>query len=186
MIKTLQLQKPHIIVVVGIPGSGKTFFAEKFSDMFGAPYQDFSRYRRAIDDQNKAMELANNAFMQLLKTKQTVVVEGVGEQFSERQTFHSIAKKHGYEEFYVWVQTEPNTAKRRATQSKIAPIDEEEFIAQATQFENFKKGEPFVVVSGRHTYASQAKLVLKRLITERPPINPNVHRIVPSRGRIMG
>ena len=36
--KSLQLDKPHAIVMVGIPGSGKSFFADKFSAMFNAPY----------------------------------------------------------------------------------------------------------------------------------------------------
>lgn len=172
--------------MVGIPGSGKTFFAEKFSDMFNAPFLDFSAYRQAVSEPDQAMELANNAFLQLLRTKESVVVEGIGELFSERQVMHAIAKKNGYDVFYVWIQTDPTTAKRRSVLTKTATIDEDEFAERMEQFENFKRGELFVVVSGRHTYATQAKTILRRLVTDRPTTDPSIHKIVPPRGRIMG
>lgn len=186
MIKKLQLQKPHVVVVVGIPGSGKTFFAEKFSDMFTAPFLDFSTYRQAIADPDQAMQLASTAFLQLLRTRESVVIEGIGELFSERQTMHDIAKKNGYDVFYVWIQTEPATAKRRSVQAKDATMNEDEFMQRLEQFDNFKKGEAFVVVSGRHTYATQAKTVLRRLVDDRPTTDPSIHKIVPPRGRVMG
>lgn len=186
MIKKLQLQKPHVIVVVGIPGSGKTFFAQKFSDMFNAPFLDFSAYRQAISDPDQAMDLANDAFLQLLRTKDSIVVEGIGDLFSERQTMHAITKKNGYDVFYVWIQTEPMTAKRRSVHAKDATMDENEFMQRIEQFENFKKGEVFAVVSGRHTYATQAKTVLRKLVDDRPTTNASIHKIVPSRGRVMG
>ncbi|MBI3889304.1 hypothetical protein HY312_01855 [Candidatus Saccharibacteria bacterium] len=36
--KSLNLTKPHLIVVVGIPGAGKTYFGQQFSTTFNAPY----------------------------------------------------------------------------------------------------------------------------------------------------
>lgn len=186
MIKKLQLQKPYVIVVVGIPGSGKSFFADNFSNTFHTPYIDFSEYRQFITDQDQAMALASSAFMQLLKTKESIIVEGIGELLNERQVMHTLTKKNGYEVFYVWIQTDPATARHRLLRAKRQTVSEDEFNALAGQFDNFKKGEQFVVVSGRHTYATQAKTVLRRLVNDRPTTDPNIHKIVPRRGRIIG
>lgn len=179
--KSLQLTKPHMLVVVGLPGSGKTFFSTRFSDTFNAPYIDYGQYRRATNDFKTGSKLAAYSLAQVLKTKNTVVLEGRGATFQDRKDLVKAANKCGYDVLFVWVQTEPSTSLQRATRSKTASISEEEFMRQANEFENMKKDEKYVVISGKHTYASQARVVLKKLIVPRPEGAPAPAPTTPSR-----
>lgn len=185
--KSLQLHKPHVIIVVGLPGAGKSFFATKFSEMFNAPYLDTGKYREAIGDEQAARSLAGDAFMQLLKTRQTLLVEGVANRLAERKDITRVAHKNGYDVLFVWVQTDPQSAEQRAVHSKEATLTSEQFEAQKKQFEPLTPSEKHVVISGKHTYASQAKMVLRKLVTDRKEgVAPDSghSRPLPSRGRI--
>ena len=42
----LDLTTPRVIFLVGIPGAGKTFFASRFSEEFGAPFIDLEKIRQ--------------------------------------------------------------------------------------------------------------------------------------------
>ncbi len=170
--KSLQLTKPHMLVAVGLPGSGKTFFAERFSDTFNAPYVDYGYYSRVTGDSDKASELANHTINLLIRTEQTMVLEGRGSTKSERKAMVESAAKKGYDMLFIWVQTEPATAEERAVYAKGATMTQSQFDKQSAAFENLVQGEHYVVISGKHTFSSQAKTVLKRLVTERPTTAP--------------
>lgn len=161
--KSLQLSKPHMLVVVGIPGSGKTFFGSQFSEMFGAPYVDYNHYRRVVGNVKEGTRLASHALGQLFKTKHTIMIEGPGITRSERDGLVKISRKYGYEILFIWVQTEPDTCQQRTVHAKTPTLTEDEFIEQANAFEVLHLKEKFVVISGKHNYSSQAKVVLKKL-----------------------
>ena len=165
--KTLQLHKPHVLVVVGLPAAGKSFFAEQFSEMFQAPYLDFGRFRSAVSDEHQATELANDTFLQLTKTHQTVVIEGIGDKLIERRDIVRVAHKKGYDVLFVWVQTDPQTTEHRAVHAKAATMTLDEYDERRQQFQPLQKTEKSVVISGKHTYATQAKTVLKKLVSGR-------------------
>lgn len=185
--KPLQLHKPHLLVVVGLPGAGKTYFASQFSDTFNAPFVEYGYYAKHIGDEKVAEELATHALMQLLRTKQTLVIEGVGNSRDDRREIVRVANKHGYDVLYIWVQTEPQTTELRAVRSKTASMTQDEYEARSKKFEILLRTEIHVVISGKHTYASQAKTVLKRLATDRPaPATTSVPvRTTPPRGRLV-
>jgi predicted kinase len=185
--KPLQLHKPHLLVVVGLPGAGKTYFASQFSDTFNAPYINYGFYAKHVGNEKVAEELATHALMQLLKTKQTIVIEGVGNTRDDRREIVRVASKHGYDVLYIWVQTEPQTTEQRAVRSKMATMTRDEYEERIKKFELLLRTEAHVVISGKHTYASQAKTVLKRLATDRPaPASvPVPVRSTSSRGRLV-
>ncbi|MFZ2545015.1 MAG: AAA family ATPase [Candidatus Saccharimonadales bacterium] len=184
--KSLQLQKPHFLVTVGLPGAGKSFFASQFSETFSAPYLDYNYYRATAGNEKVAVELASHTFNQLLRTNQTIVLEGIGSIKDERQELATVAKKHGYGILYIWVQTEPQTSMRRLANSTTGHMSNEAFVEAAEKFDIFQRGENFVVISGRHTYATQAKAVLRRLVSDRPTTTRTIQQSVPNRGRIIG
>jgi predicted kinase len=187
--KTFQLAKPHLLVVVGLPGAGKTFFASQFSDMFNAPYIDYGYFRHVADDENGTI-LANVTLAQLAKTKQTVVVEGRGLTLTDRRELFKQAHKAGYSTLFIWVQTEPATTEDRSVHNKkSATLTLDQYDRQAKQFQNLNRTDPVVVISGKHTFASQARVVLKKLADKREaiPVKTGVSRSVPHRtGRISG
>lgn len=169
--KSLRLQKPHLLVVVGIPGSGKTFFASQFADTFSAPYIHYSDIQgtsdAALSDEDTA-RLAGILFSELVKTHQTIIIEGPGATKTERLALTREARLAGYETLFVWVQTEPVTAQVRAVQgvrgSTHATITPDAFDQATKRFTPLASTEQFVVISGKHTYATQAKAILKRLV----------------------
>jgi predicted kinase len=171
--KSLQLTKPHIIVVVGIPGSGKTFFAEQFSKTFSAPFLNHATVASLTSDSDSARRVWEYTLDQILMTKQTVLLETATTTRLERRNLSAFARTKGYQILFVWVQTEPLTAEARATKgvpgqkSNNQLISSSEFESETKRFEPLGAGEQYMVISGKHTYASQARNVLKKLVEPR-------------------
>lgn len=170
--KSLSLSKPHMLIVVGLPGAGKTFFARQFSDTFSAPFLELDYIEQHAMDATHARDTWRHVLDQLILTKQTLLVEGYSSTKNTRREFASFAREHGYQPLFIWVQTEVPTAKTRATKGvgKNKPTklrSAEQFDTHVKQFEPLHISEPHVVISGKHTYATQAKNILKKLTETR-------------------
>jgi predicted kinase len=181
--KSLSLAKPHLIVVVGVPGSGKSFFAEKFADTFNAPLLSEERILPFARDDDALAPLFNYQLVELMKTKQTLVIDGGADMRTERAELAKYAHKEGYDVLFVWVQTDPATAKGRAQKGVRA----NEYETRLKHFAPPIAIEKPVVISGKHTYASQAKAVLKKLSSPRAEISahsaPPIRTTPPSSNR---
>lgn len=173
--KSLSLSKPHIILMVGVPGSGKSFFAEKFAETFHAPYIALERISSLMEDPKAAEEIAWYQLGELLKTGQSVIVEGGTDTRTARLEFAKKARSNGYDTLFVWVQTDPATAKDRSTRmtknSTNRIMEPEEYDRALKRFTPPSAIEKPVVISGKHTYATQAKVVLKKLTGPRAAIS---------------
>lgn len=181
--RNLSLNQPHAIVMVGIPGSGKTFFAEKFTAMFQAPYIDYHKITALANDSDAAIVLMNYQLDELLKTRQSIVIDGNTDTRTSRLDLAKKARKAGYEVLFIWVQTDTATSKARAakqSKNQAAPaFSEDEYDRKIKRFTAPATIEKPVVISGKHTYASQAKVVLQRLSAPRAEIS--AHRTPPTR-----
>ena len=173
--KPLRLSLPHVIVMVGIPGSGKSFFAEHFADTFSAPLVSSMVVRRmlvqtptfSVSEQATVQRVSSYLFDELLKTGQTIVLDIPSDTRTDRMEMTKKAKAAGYEVLFVWVQTESAAAKTRATKtSKDRPValTEEQYDSFVKHFTVPSASEKAIVISGKHTYASQLKIVLSRLV----------------------
>lgn len=166
--KSLSLSQPHVIIMVGLPGSGKSFFAEKFADTFHAPYISQSTIATLTGATDAAAtQVVYMQTEQLLKTGKSIIIDGASDTRTERMELAKRARKAGYETLFVWVQTDPITAKSRSTkpnkdkQSPVLASDEHD--RRVKRFTPLNAIEKPIVISGKHTYASQAKVVLKKL-----------------------
>ena len=181
--KSLSLSQPHLLIVTGVPGSGKTFFAEKFADTFRAPFINYDKIAFLSDGSSK--EAVDDLFIyqlgELLKTGQTILVEGVGETRTDRTELARRAKEAGYLPLIIWVQTDPATAKDRLTRPVRGKsqqlLSNDEYDRLFKRFTPPNAVEKTVVVSGKHTYASQAKVVLKKLTAPRAEISTHTSPI---------
>ena len=179
--KSLQLEKPHAIVVVGIQGSGKSFFAEKFADTFSAPFLDDKQFIEHAKSEGAAKMIATTMLMELLKTSRSLVIEIDGSK-ENRSELAKLLKDSGYEMLLIWVQTDANTALARSR--KMYGIKPDEYKQGLKQFSAPQDNEQPLVISGRHTFASQAKTVLKKLsTTNRPPIFQGDRTSIPAQHR---
>ncbi len=183
--KSATATTPRVIFLVGIPGAGKTYFAEKFSETFGAPFIETDQARRILADQPSysseedmvVSELGAMQLTELMKTKKTIIYEGGTEARTDRQALVKLVRKHGYEPIIIWVQTDSATAKRRAvrgvrghTKASLIPVDRFEYLH--ARFTPPNEAEKAVVISGKHTVVSQTKVVLKQLLPPAPATPP--------------
>jgi predicted kinase len=172
--KPTEITKPHLIIMVGIPSSGKSFFAERFADTFKASIISYDLLRKKIfsnstfsNEENEIIKKISNYILdEMLKTKKTIIYEGQTNLRSERFEISKKAHEAGYDPLFIWVQTETLTARKRATKSSLEKpaLTVDEFNAKLKKFNTPNKNEKFIVISGKHTYASQLKIVLKHLI----------------------
>ena len=173
--KPLRLNLPHVIVMVGIPGSGKSFFAEHFAGTFSAPLVSSIVIRSmlvqtptfSVSEQAAVKRVSHHLLDELLKTNQTIVVDIPSDSRIDRIDITRKVKAAGYEVLFVWVQTESTAAKSRATKTS----KDRHFALTDEQYDSFIKHftvpsatEKAIVISGKHTYASQLKIVLSRLV----------------------
>jgi len=159
--KSLSLSRPHAIFMVGVPGSGKSFFAEQFSATFNAPYIDSRAIASHTKTPDEAESIALDFAGEIAKTKQTFLYEGTFDTYNRRTDFTRWARSHGYQPLLIWVQTDQKTAMSRSL--KKYDLTKEAYEKLAQQFSSPHPSEAPVVLSGKHTYATQAKVVLGRL-----------------------
>lgn len=163
--KSLSLSQPHAIIMVGIPGSGKSTFAEKFSHTFNAPLVDIDQIMPRARDEAAADELLLMQLEEIIRTKSSVVIEADASSRVRRAELSKFIKANNYQPLFVWVQIDNDTAKQRSAKTKkILP---EHFQAALKQFSTPHPTEKAIVISGKHTFASQAKIILKHLSAER-------------------
>ena len=169
--KPITPASPHAIIMVGIPGSGKSTFAEHFAETFKAPIINESRiaYEAQLsDDQTQAVSAV--LLKEILKVDRTFLIEALHHTKAKRTALIAQVTKAGYKPLVVWVQTEPYEAKRRSLkpQPHGAGLADQEFDALYNAFNAPTPQEKAVVISGKHTYATQLKVVLKQLAGSRP------------------
>ena len=175
--KSLQLSKPHIIAMMGIPGSGKTFFAEQFAETFNASLVSYEKINQNIFGNTintkagllAVDRVASYMLKELLKSGHTIILDGPTESRANRIALAQLAKQAGYETLFVWSQIETATAKSRATKTNKdkTGISIEMFEGITKRFTVPSAAEKAVVISGKHTFASQLRIVLKHLVEPR-------------------
>lgn len=188
-------QKPLLLVTIGPPGTGKSYFARRFAEMFSAPLISFDEIRYELfndishsDDENVIVaRVAGLQLRELLRTRRTIVLDGGHNPKVSRLELAKVAKKSGYSILYVWTQTDEKTARDRSTRrSEKREGDElnrsltaEEFESQAKKFTAPSQYENFVVISGRHNFPSQARMVLKKMLGPRAEVQVPIEQPKP-------
>lgn len=180
--KSLSLSKPLIVMMVGAPGAGKSFFAHKFATAFGAPVVSYDYLRSTLfaeprytnDEQLIIDRIAKYEAMELVKTKKTFVIDGGCNVKVTRLAYGQLARNHGYNTLVVWVQTDEPTCRVRATRrvrkedgdQLSPPLTDDQFVALSKRITQ-PLHEAGVVISGKHTFPAQLRAVLKRLVEPR-------------------
>lgn len=170
-------------MVIGLPGSGKSFFARQFAETFGAPLVSIDLIRHIMkpnstftpEEDAQIMTLADQQIHELLKTNKTIIIDGGMNHRSQRLAIERLAQKHGYGKLTIWVQTDEPTSlarsvkrsSKRATDELNSPMSPETFARYKKQFIAPTRTENTVVISGKHTFATQARVVLKKLVAPR-------------------
>lgn len=176
----ITLPNPTIIEVVGLPGSGKSFFASQFAETFGAPivsrdqirWMLFAHHTYSRDEESMVNQVADMMTGELLKTGKTFVIDGGYNSRTARNQLKTLAKKHNFRVMTVVVQTDEPTARLRSLKRKNnkdidrfkQPLDSQTFASQVKTYQPPVVDRNHVVISGKHTYNTQARIVLKKIV----------------------
>ena len=153
--------KPRALLIFGAPCSGKTTFAEKFADKFNLTYYDFDEIKK---DNNLSRDLTLTILELILKTRQTIVVEGGIETEKERTEIRNILRNNGYEPALIWIQTDFSTVRMRLKNRHRSVTKAKEIYETAVrELEAPADFEKPIILSGKHTFETQTKHVLAGL-----------------------
>ena len=163
--------KAHLIMVYGVAGSGKSFFARKFVEAFRAAYLDVNGLRYEIfpkptfgvEEGRAVRHVGVCVLKNLLLGGQTVVLEGGIETLTERDEIRKLAEGMGYKTMLLWVQTDEATARKRAVSRATEKMTRRQFDEVAGRTEAPKAKEEAIVISGKHTFQTQMKVALGQL-----------------------
>lgn len=178
--ETLTLTTPMMIEVVGLPGAGKSFFASQFATTFGAALVSYDKIRWTLfahhtysKDENQIVDqVARILLDELFRVKHTFIIDGGCNNLAERRELENYARRKGFRILVIDVQTDEATCKRRATKrsdknegdrykQSLTPV---QFDTAVKEYNEPEASDNVVVISGKHTYKTQAKMVLRRMI----------------------
>lgn len=164
--------KPHLIIMIGLPGCGKSYFATNFAESFNCPIISESLIRDRLYDKpsfsqsedDSISKLSDHFLDEALKTKQTIIYEGKTNAKVDRLELYKKCREKGYQPLLIWVQTDGNTAKKRLVKQVGDKQEAEARYERITKrFYPPSSNEEVVVISGKFTYQSQLKIVLKKI-----------------------
>ncbi len=186
--KGLSLSRPMVMIIVGIPGAGKSHFARQFADVFQTPLVSFDKIRHMLfsepsftkDEELLVASLMNDQIQELYKTKKSFIVDGAVNSKMARAEIERSARKHDYSYLTIWVQTDADSSKyrsvtrnaRRAGDAYNTAMTEDQFTNMAKRINPPHGNEHYVVISGKHTFATQAKIVLQKIVAPRQAAAP--------------
>jgi len=164
---------------MGLPGSGKSFFARQFADLYSLPRVSEDRIRFELfekpqfneDEADIINRMSFYMLEQAMKTERTIVCEGSFLTAAERKAANELARMNGYRTLVVWLQTDLETsAQRAATRDRRNPDSKFAFEVERYTFNRIKDSlqrpgekEVVVVVSGKHAFKSQCLTVLRKI-----------------------
>ncbi len=188
--KSLSLSSPMVIMVVGLPGAGKSFFARQFAATFGAPLVSddkirtmlFANHNYGRDENAMVSQVAGMMTEQLFAAGKTFVLDGGYNAKVARDEMARMANEHGFRTLTIWAQTDEPTCRRRS-QKRDSKRDDDRYSQALTpeMFDQLAKkftqpivNDSTVVISGKHTYATQARVVLKKIVASRDDLRKPV------------
>lgn len=117
------MKKLTLFLMLGYPGAGKTTAAGQIAHVTGATHLWADRVRRerygeptySRQETRELYEHLNEVAAELLNAGNSVVFDTNFNFYKDRQHLREIAETHGATTIVVWVRTDADLAKKRAT-----------------------------------------------------------------------
>lgn len=174
--------KPLLILLYGMPGSGKTSFARQLCEHMQAAHVHGDRIRTELfqnptyskDENHLISSLMTYMAGEFLSTGVSVIYDTNAMRVAQRRALRNMAKKADAEAILIWFQIDADSAfaraskrnKRRLDDMYSAPIHIDMFRQQLAGMQNPDANEPYIVLSGKHLFSTQ-KNALLRILRER-------------------
>ena len=147
--------KPRALLIFGAPCSGKTTFAEKFAKKFGLAWYDIDEI---MDENGFARQTMLSVLEYIMRTRQTILIEGGLSTESNRTELRNLVRKCGYEPALIWVQTDVSTIRSRLkTKYRSVAKAKQHFNDKTSEMEAPADYEKPIILSGKHTFETQAR-----------------------------
>jgi predicted kinase len=176
----VRTNKPLLMLLYGFPGAGKTSFASQMTDVLDCAHIHGDRIRYELFEEPRYDEQEEGIIKQLmdymteefLKAGISVIYDTSMSRKADRHEIRELARKKNAKTLLVWFQIDPDTAygrlrrrDRRKTEDKYAvDYTEGEFRRAASRMQHPMPTEDYVVVSGKHTFASQKSSLFKKFM----------------------
>ena len=153
--------KPRALLIFGAPCSGKTTFGEKFTKKFGLAFYNLTDLKENYGFSRKNLLVI---LEQILKTHQTILIEGELKTEKDREEIRRILRNNGYEPSLIWIQTDVSTIKSRL-KSRFKNISKakEIYDKAVSEIEAPTEFERPIILSGKHTFETQTRHVIAGL-----------------------
>lgn len=174
----LKLTKTTIFAMLGLPGTGKTYFARQFADQLGIAhisedrirFELFDRPSYSREDNQIVSSIGQYMADEFLTRNASIIYDAENHTNKSRLALSDLAKKHHAKILYIWVQTDLNTCFDRATsrdKRKVEDrytheIDESTFNVYKDKISKPSR-EDYVVISGKHLFKTQFLTILRKL-----------------------
>jgi predicted kinase len=200
--------KPVLIMLYGVPGVGKTYFAADLAKSMGAAHLQGDRIRYELFEEPRYDKQENEIVSHLmeymaeefLKTGTNVIFDTNTDRLVQRRALRELTNRHKGQSLIVWMQIDKESAyqrlakrdRRRSGDKYTRPHTKETFKEVATGMQN-PKNEDYVVISGKHTTTMQRSALVKKLYelgvipAENVSANvakPGLVNLVPTAGRV--
>lgn len=172
------LNKPALICLYGYPGSGKSYVARNLAGELKLAHLAADRIRSELFAQPRydAQESAVINHLMLYMSEEflsagvSVVFDTNALRAAQRRKLRELARKHRAEYLLVWLQIDVESAfartqardRRTADDKYTEPQTKTTFDKQVAGMQN-PDGEDYVVISGKHTFATQKSAIINRL-----------------------
>lgn len=147
--------KSRALMVFGAPCSGKTTFATKFAKKFGLAYYDINEM---MEEHGFSKEDALYVIELVMRTKQTIIIEGGIDTEKERSEMRNMIRRCGYDPALIWIQTDVATIRSRLkTRYRSVSKAKQSFDAATAEMEAPVDFEKPIILSGKHTFETQTR-----------------------------
>ena len=174
----IEPDKAVLFIPYGYPGSGRTHFANLFSDSVNAAHLSDDRLRQELFDKPTFDKQEDEVIGRLveylaeefLKSGISVIYDTDLPRTGQRRQLKAIAKEHNAACLILWFQIDIESSflrlskrDRRKTEERSAkPYDRSQFDDYIKTMQN-PRDEEYLVLSGKHTFNTQKSAVVKKL-----------------------
>ena len=175
--RKLKMARPTLYMMLGYPGAGKTTTAKIIHELTGAEHLSSDQIRLELfpnpqftpEEHKTLYEAIDFKTKQLLSECKSVIYDANLNRYIHRQQKYDICKQTNTKPVLVWVRTDKDVAKQRATQDgdndKGRPygnLDEPTFERLVRKIEPPRGDEPVIILDGikiTNDYVKQALLL---------------------------